>query len=297
MVITSAADLSFRLDETKPVRLPQRVLMTTPEHFTVEYVINPHMEGKVGTVNRSRAAEQWAALKDTYDELGIETIVQEGAEGFPDMVFCANQTLPFLEPDADRLGVFLSRMHAEERKGEVAYYERLFGESGYDVHPLPDSLDTDFEGMGDAIWHPGRFLLYGGYGFRTELDAYHHISETIGVPIVALHLDDPSFYHLDTCFSALDEKSVLIYPGAFDEKGLELIRRLFDTVIEAPEEEAMERFACNAHCPDQQHVIIQRGCPVTNDRLREAGFTPVEVDTDEFLKSGGSVFCMKLMVW
>ena len=32
-------------------------------------------------------------------------------------------------------------------------------------------------------------------------------------------------------------------------------------------------------------------------RLRAAGFEPVEMDTSEFLKSGGSVFCMKLMFW
>ena len=31
--------------------------------------------------------------------------------------------------------------------------------------------------------------------------------------------------------------------------------------------------------------------------LREAGFEVVELDTDEYLKSGGSVFCMKLMYW
>jgi N-dimethylarginine dimethylaminohydrolase len=31
--------------------------------------------------------------------------------------------------------------------------------------------------------------------------------------------------------------------------------------------------------------------------LREAGFTPLELDTSEFIKAGGSVFCMKLMFW
>ena len=34
---------------------PTRVLMTTPDHFRVAYVINPHMEGNLGTVDRDRA--------------------------------------------------------------------------------------------------------------------------------------------------------------------------------------------------------------------------------------------------
>jgi N-dimethylarginine dimethylaminohydrolase len=90
---------------------------------------------------------------------------------------------------------------------------------------------------------------------------------------------------------------VLIHPGAFDDDGLALIHDLFERVIEAPEDEARELFACNAHCPDEEHVLIQRGCDTTTRLLRDAGFAPVELETSEFLKAGGSVFCMKLMFW
>jgi N-dimethylarginine dimethylaminohydrolase len=72
---------------------------------------------------------------------------------------------------------------------------------------------------------------------------------------------------------------------------------MFERVIEAPENEARGLFACNAHSPDGRHVVIQRGCTETNTALEQAGFAVIEVDTDEYLKSGGSVFCMKLMTW
>ncbi|NDB82577.1 MAG: amidinotransferase, partial [Alphaproteobacteria bacterium] len=48
-------------------------------------------------------------------------------------------------------------------------------------------------------------------------------------------------------------------------------------------------------CPDQKHVIIQKGCQKTLQLLKDHDFVPLEVDTSEFIKSGGSVFCMKLM--
>lgn len=296
MVYTALDDIDFQLDDCASVPLPRRVVLTTPTHFDVAYVINPHMADHVGTVDHDAAHQQWETLRQAYEDLGIEPVIAEGVADLPDMVFCANQTLPFHRPDGTK-GVVLSRMHAAERQPEVPHFARFFATLGYDVLQLPDTVDTDFEGMGDALWHPGRYLLWGGYGFRTGRTAYNALSDLLNVPVIALHLDDPDFYHLDTCFSLLDARSVLIYPGAFDADGRALIDRFFDTIIEAPEHEARELFACNAHCPDGEHVLIQDGCTTTTARLRDAGFTPVELDTSEFLKSGGSVFCMKQMIW
>ena len=86
-------------------------------------------------------------------------------------------------------------------------------------------------------------------------------------------------------------------PEAFDDAGRALIDALFETVIEVPDHEARHQFACNAHCPDGAHVLIQEGCEGTNAQLRNHDFVPVELDTSEFMKSGGSVFCMKQMIW
>ena len=287
-----------------PIPLPGRVLLTTPTFFDVKYVINPHMEGQIGNVDADRALAQWEALRDAYVNLGIDVTVVDGAEGLPDMVFCANQTLPYRRPGGDQ-GVVLSRMNAPERHKEVAYYARFFEDEGYEVFRLDadimggpgSSPGQSFEGMGDALWHPGRYVLWGGYGFRTDRAVYDGLSERLGFPVLLLHLTDPDFYHLDTCFCPLDETTALIYPAAFQQEGIELIHSHFDRVLEAPESEARELFACNAHSPDGKNVIIQRGCTETKQQLSEAGYEVIEVDTDEYLKSGGSVFCMKLMFW
>lgn len=275
---------------------PARVLMVSPEHFRVEYVINPHMEGNVGTVDPEEARRQWDALRTAYERLGLRVSVLPGVEDLPDMVFCANQTLPFRTPGGLR-GVVPSRMRAVQRKPEVEHVTRFFEAEGYEVHPLGPDVRGDFEGMGDALWHPGRFLLWGGYGYRTDPGVYAYLAEHLGIPTVPLRLTDPDFYHLDTCLCPLDESTALYVPAAFDEEGLEAITSVFARTIEAPEDEARHRFACNAHCPDGRHVLIQRGCEETVRRLREAGYVPVELETGEFLKSGGSVFCMKMMFW
>lgn len=287
---------AFALDALPPIPRPGRVLMTSPDHFRVEYVINPHMAGHIGDVDPDRARRQWEALKDTYERLGMEVAVLAGAPGLPDMVFCANQTLPYQTPGGE-LGVILSRMHAAQRKPEVEHYDRFFGSVGYEVQHLDPDLPGDFEGMGDAIWHPGRYLLWGGYGYRTDRRVYERFAEKLGFPVVALELTDPDFYHLDTCLCPIDEETALYYPGAFTDEGIAAIKAHFRRTIEAPEDDARERFACNAHSPDGRHVLIQAGSETTNELLRAGGYEPVELDTSEFLKSGGSVFCMKLMYW
>lgn len=296
MILTPPVPIVRAINAHPEMPLPGRVLLTTPTHFQVEYAINPHMEGNIGSVDESAAMAQWRALRDAYLRLGVEVEVLEGVEGLPDMVFCANQTLPYVTPGGER-GVVLSRMHNRPRKPEVEHYERFFAAQNYQVQHLDPDLPGDFEGMGDAIWHPGRYLLWGGYGFRTDEEVYRRLSARFGFPILTVRLDDPAFYHLDTCLCLLDEETALYYPGAFDDAGRALIEQTIPRLIEAPEDEARNLFACNAHTPDGKHVLIQQGCDVTNARLADAGFSVIELDTSEFLKSGGSVFCMKLMFW
>ena len=296
MLYQRADALDFSLADLRALPRPGRVVLTTPDHFDVRYVINPHMAGQIGTVDRSRAAEQWRTLRETYESLGFQPLVVQGAPDQPDMVFCANQTFPYLRPDGTR-GVLMSRMDAPERQGEVAHYAHFFQNLGFETLSLPSALQGSFEGMGDALWHPGRALVWGGHGFRTDPAVYSFLAEQLDVPVLRLQLTDPEFYHLDTCLSLLDEESALYVPAAFDDEGRALIRRLLPRLIEVPEEEARQQLACNAHCPDGRHVLLQAGCEETNARLRAAGFLPVEIDTDEFLKAGGSVFCMKLMCW
>ncbi|WP_412067468.1 dimethylarginine dimethylaminohydrolase family protein [Rubrivirga sp. IMCC43871] len=287
---------ALSVDALPSIPLPGRVLMTTPDHFRVEYVINPHMAGNVGDVDVDAARRQWEALRDAYDQLGVEVVELAGAAGLPDQVFCANQTLPYRTPGGER-GVILSRMHADQRKPEVEHYERFFQGEGYETTGLDPDLPGDFEGMGDALWHPGRYLLWGGYGYRTDRSVYERLTDNLGFPVIPLELTDPDFYHLDTCLCPLDEETALYFPGAFTEEGRETIKSHFSRTIEAPEDDARERFACNAHSPDGTHVLIQQGCDETNGLLRAAGYEVIELDTGEFLKSGGSVFCMKLMFW
>lgn len=292
-VVDHPDQLDFRAPDLPERPPPRSVLLADPAHFDVQYVINPHMEGNVGSVDAARARAQWDRLREVYVELGYPVHVLQAVPGLPDLVFMANQSLPVLRPDGEQMAV-LSRMWSPHRVEEVAIVERFFRDRGVPTVRLAHP-DTFFEGMGDVRWHPGRRLLYGGYGFRTARSAYDDLASLLDIPIVTLHLRDPDYYHLDTCLSPLTEHAALYVPDAFDAEGIRLLEALFPMLLPVPAEEAAA-FACNGNCPDQRHLVLHQGNGTTEALAREAGVQPIPIDTSEFLKSGGSVFCMTMML-
>ena len=267
--------------------------MADPSCFDVAYVINVHMEGQVGAVDTQLAYQQWDRLRQVYEELGFAVFVLEAVSDLPDLVFTANQCFPLRNDQGARV-VIPSRMHAEQRRAEVPIVRAFFEEAGYIVEELPASVSR-FESMGDALWHPGRRLIYGGWGQRTAQEAYAHISQIAGAPVVLFELLDPRFYHLDTCLSVIHETCAVAFPGAFTADGWNLLKQCFPDLIEVSQDDAVQRFACNGHSPDGRHFIVEPGCDGLMEALEERGITTIEVATSEFRKSGGSVFCMKMM--
>lgn len=293
-------NISFSINGIKDRTDPTRVLMCSPDYFDIVDVKNVHMQGHIGNTDKAQVNAQWQSLKDAYDALHTNKVLDEvsvipGAVGCEDMVFCANQTLPWKMEDDSEV-VVMSRMRHESRQREVPYFEEFFKNKGF--KPLHFNNVKMFEGMGDVIPHPGKRLLYGGYGHRTTAEAYDELAQMLQTPVVALELINPKFYHLDTCFVPLSKDSVMLCKEAFTEDGLAMIRQLFTKVYYIPEYEAEKYFSLNAHAFDAhgtKTAILQKGSAITVDVLKQEGYNVVEIETGEFMKSGGSVFCMKMM--
>lgn len=294
-ILRRAGDHAVHVDSLPELERPWKVLMVRPTHYDIEYVINPHMAAHVGNVDRIQAANEWEHLVSAYREIGMQVVILDGTPGFPDMVFCANQSFPWVD-EAGARHVLLARMASDRRQGEVAPVGGMYSRHGYRVHELPDT-PMSFEGCGDAIWHADRRLIWGGWGPRTSPEAFETVAGLTGAPVALLELARPEFYHLDTCLCVLDRNHVLICEEAFTSDGLELIESLVPTVIRATLHEASTLLAVNACCPDGRNVFIQQGCTDVNKKLRDHGFHVHEFSTFEFIKSGGSVFCMKMLFW
>lgn len=274
---------------------PKRVLMVRPNGFRVDYAINPYMldaSGTLQSVDEGKAHVQWNQIKQAFIELGMSVEVIEGDPHFPDMVFCANQTLPFWQSE-DNVALILSRMHATQRKGEVRHFEQWARELGISTVEM---TDFDFEGAGDGIWNYETRELFAGFGFRTDENAYDLIAQIINRPIHKLRLVSENFYHLDTCFAVLRDDTAAYVPQAFDDSSRQKLKMLFTHLIPIDIDEAIQNFAGNCVCPDGRHILLQPGSTKFVSLIKQAGFIPIELETSEFLKAGGSIFCMKQLL-
>lgn len=262
-------------------------LMCAPDHYDVDYVINPWMEGNVHKSSRDRAVEQWQKLYHILkDNAIVEKVKPE--QGWPDMVFTANAGLVLGE------NVVLSRFLHKERQGEEPYFKAWFESKGYTVYELPP--DLPFEGAGDALFDREGRWLWAGYGFRSELDSHPYIAEWLDIEVLPLRLMDERFYHLDTCFCPLTGGYLLYYPPAFDGYSNRLIemRVPAEKRIAISEPDAVN-FACNTVNIDQT-VVMNKVSEDLKQRLTSVGYQVIETPLTEFLKAGGAAKCLTLRV-
>lgn len=264
-----------------------RFLMCAPDHYDVDYVINPWMEGNIHKSSRDRAVEQWHNLHHLLKDQAIVDLVIPQV-GWPDMVFTANAGLVLGNT------VVLSRFFHKERQGEEPYFKKWFEDKGYTVHELPK--DLPFEGAGDALLDREGRWLWAGYGFRSELDSHPFLAKWLDIEVVSLRLMDERFYHLDTCFCPLNGGYLLYYPQAFDAYSNRLIEmRVPEEKRIAIDEADAVNFACNAVNIDSV-VVMNKVSDRLKGLLTAAGFEVIETPLTEFLKAGGAAKCLTLRV-
>jgi N-dimethylarginine dimethylaminohydrolase len=263
--------------------IPATFLMCPPKLYDVNYVINPWMAGNIHASSRARAAEQWQHLYEAVSNIA-EVLLVDPEAGSPDMVFTANAGL-------ERNGIVaLSSFYHPERQGEEQHFRRWFQHTGYTVIDIPRS--TPFEGEGDALFAIDGSRLWAGHGPRTATSSHRALRDAWQIEVIPLHLIDPRFYHLDTCFAPLEGGHAMYYPGAFDAASIKRIEAFYpaDKRIIVSETDAT-RFACNAINVGRTIILNEVSRELT-DQLQSRNFHVVPVQLSEFLKAGGAAKCL-----
>jgi N-dimethylarginine dimethylaminohydrolase len=254
--------------------------MCPPEHFAVEYAINPWMDTTVA-VDPSLALKQWQLLRDTLTDLGHAVHLLDPQPGLPDMVYAANGAF-----SVDGT-VYGARFRYPQRAGEATHHS-LFYANGPWTFVDPTHVN---EGEGDFAYLPGAYggLILAGYGFRTEPTAHAEAQEVLGRPLISLMLIDPAFYHLDTALAALDDRHITYYPAAFSPASRRVLAQLFPDAVLADRADA-EAFGLNL-VSDGRHVVLNAEARSMADKVKDAGYIPVPVELSELKRGGGSVKC------
>jgi N-dimethylarginine dimethylaminohydrolase len=261
----------------------RKLLLCPPDHYGIEYEINPWMSRARGA-DAAIAQRQWKGLHEMLLKLHCKIELIAPRPKLPDMVFTANAGLTVGKK------FIPSNFRHKERAGEAPLFAKWMEEHGYDVHWLPSNLL--FEGEGDALF--GGDALFCGYKFRSDIQSHRAVGEMLGCLVISVELVDPRFYHLDTCFCPLPDGGAVWFPVAFDEYGQNAIREHVRDLIDVLPEEAAH-FSCNAVVLDRD-IVLPEGAPTLVATLKERGYRCHELPMTEFLKAGGACKCLTMFM-
>ncbi len=262
-------------------------LMVRPDHFRVDYQINPFMDLS-SQPDPVSALRQWETLVAAIESLGASVEVLDQRADAPDMVYAMNLGLVLTERHSPAR-VEMSHMRFPERRMETQTAHRWFEAAGMSPSYVGMAgVGAHFE-AGDAFAYGGELVV--GYGPRTDQLALKHLAHDFDVRVRGVRITHPAMYHLDLAFCPLDERHALVCPAAFDEAGARALLDVVPEPILLTEDEALTTFCANSIVVGR--TVVMPACP---DRVRAAlataGFTVVLVDVSEFHKGGGSIRCL-----
>jgi N-dimethylarginine dimethylaminohydrolase len=266
----------------------RKYLMVRPDHFRIDYVINPYMSTQ-DQPDPELALRQWSALRLAIIDAGGEVEVLEQRPDSPDMVYAMNlglATAPTEECEGGR--VMLSHMRFEPRRKESVTAANWFTQHGFDLDRTGgEGVGPHFE-SGDAFVFGDSLVV--GYGPRTEEDALKHLAAGWNIRVRGLRITHEGMYHLDLPFCPIDSTHALVYPPALDAASqAELFGIVPDPIVLTDE----EAFAFSGNSLVVNDTVIMPACSTRlHDILTGLGLRVVVLDLSEFHKGGGSARCM-----
>lgn len=260
-------------------------LMCPPQWYDVDYVINPWMAGNLHRPSRDAAFTQWKTLYEQLRRIADVRLLH-ARPGAPDMVFVAHAAV--IQHGIAALASFAHR----QRQPEQAHLREWLAQHGFLLWETP--RQTAFEGEGDMLFDATGDHLWAAHGTRTCLASHRHVADAWHAPVTSLHLIDPRFYHLDTCFAPLHGGFLLFFPGAFDAESLVRIEAAYpaNRRIAVSEAEATQ-FACSVLNVGRS-VLMGTVASNLASRLEHLGFHVTELPLSEFVRGGASAKSLAL---
>lgn len=238
-------------------------------------MVNGISHAKLGKPDYNLAMHQHGLYVKALESCGLEVMVLEPDEAFPDSTFIEDTCL--VTPAC----AIITNPGAPSRKGEVEAVKQAMESLGLTLEKIfdPGTLDA-----GDIMMEGNHY--YVGLSRRTNQEGYlqlRSILERVGYTCSSISLE--TVLHLKTGISYLENNRLLAF-GEF------LIKPELEKFILLPVE-PQEAYAANSLWINGQ-VLMPMGFPKTKERIQENGYATLEVDVSEFRKLDGGLSCLSL---
>ena len=229
----------------------------------------------LGIPDYDLALRQHADYVRALQLCGLETIVLDADERYPDSVFVEDTAL--LTPSC----AIITRPGAETRRGEVIEMREIIAGHYSMIHEIREQGTVE---AGDIMMVGSHFYI--GLSERTNREGAGQVIlflEQHGMTGSTVELEN--MLHLKTGVSYLENNNLLacrefMYSKEFSD---------FHILEVSPE----ESYAANCIWVND-NVLIPSGYPLTRDRIKAAGYKIIELDVSEFRKLDGGLSCLSL---
>lgn len=227
----------------------------------------------LGKPNFRRALEQHRAYCDALVRCGIELIVLEADERYPDGCFVEDTAV------INSKVAVIARPGAASREGEEEEIARILSGWG-----LTESINPPgtLEG-GDILRAENHYFI--GLSERTNADGARQLSQ-----ILARHGFTSSFIRVE---AGLHLKSDIAYLGRgnfISTPAFSKIAYPADTIILEQDE------YYSANClPVNDFLLVPKGFPKSKMKIAELGYNIIELEMSEFRKMDGGLTCLSLL--
>ncbi len=261
----------------------QEVLLCSPIYMEIKQIINETQKHFAReNISQMKAIAQHKQLIQTLKNHQVRPIMLPANDRYPEQVF--TRDIGFTIGHT----LFVSSMAAPVRQGEEQLLKEWAQENGFKTVSLSNGT---IEG-GDVLVDQTRVFV--GMSKRTNPAAIHELKKELpDHDIIPIHLP-PHILHLDCVMNILSQDEMLIYSEAFKKEDLHLLNMHYH-LIEISKQEQFT-LGPNVLSIGQKKVISLPINQETNAALTAHGYTVIEVDFSEIIKSGGSFRCCTLPI-
>ncbi|MFC4409718.1 dimethylarginine dimethylaminohydrolase family protein [Chungangia koreensis] len=261
----------------------EKVIVCQPKYMEITEVINEVQEEYAEeNINRLKAMEQHKAFTDALAENGVTVYMLPPAKTKPEQVF--TRDIGFTIGHT----LYISEMASDIRQGEEEVLTKWLSKNSM---PHKRLFSKEIEG-GDVIIDGKRVFV--GLSSRTNEDTVKSLKKLLpNYEVIPIEFDQ-KYLHLDCVFNILSPEDALIFPEALQKETVHMLKGMYKTI----EVNAEEQFTMGTNVLSIGHKKVF-SLPVNkevNQNLRERGYTVIEVDLSEIIKSGGSFRCCTLPI-
>ncbi|WP_246589103.1 dimethylarginine dimethylaminohydrolase family protein [Desertibacillus haloalkaliphilus] len=259
----------------------ERVVLCKPEFMHIDEAINEIQAHYIEeNIDKKVALKQHKDLVEKLEELGVEVSLLPTNGEFPEQVFTRDIGFTLGET------LFIAKLQKEIRQGEEEILMRWLKKQELPYHNFEAGT---IEG-GDVLIDGDTIFI--GDSLRTGVKAITELQKKLPNYNVELIPFDGQYLHLDCVFNIVSKDEALIYPPAFDEQTVKAFAKRYK-LIEVSKEEQFT-LGTNVLVLGEGRIISLPRNKHVNQKLRDHGFTVIEVDISEIIKSGGAFRCITM---